>query len=299
MTEKEEKLNIIPDPQQDIGLQRVFHPKLAPWGMRPVGLDDMMQFAEIVVKSRLTQRSLDTKEKVFLALQLGSEVGLKPMQSIRHICVINNVPSLFGDGPLALVQASGLLEDLQETPIEEGGEIIGYRCVAKRFNRPTPVERTFTIEDAKKAGLLGKQGPWSQYQARMYQFRARGLTLRDLFPDVLGGIGIAEEVQDYNPIDVTPTGSITARLQEEPVEPAPEPEPEAPPKKKRSFDDVMAELRQKASIIAMKAEIDAEEFDQRFYYEDGMDRKAQEKHYAACKAAMAEWQALIEEDGND
>jgi hypothetical protein len=55
----------------------------------------------------------------------------------------------------------------------------------------------FSVEDAKRAGLWGKQGPWSAYPKRMMQMRARGFALRDAFPDVLKGLITAEEAQDY------------------------------------------------------------------------------------------------------
>jgi hypothetical protein len=55
----------------------------------------------------------------------------------------------------------------------------------------------FSVSDAKKAGLWGKSGPWTQYPKRMLQLRARGFALRDAFPDVLKGLVTAEEAQDY------------------------------------------------------------------------------------------------------
>src|SRR5690606_6210149 len=68
-----------------------------------------------------------------------------------------------------------------------------------------PIKATFSVADAKKAGLWGKQGPWQQYPKRMLSMRARAFALRDGFADVLRGLGIAEEVQDHQPIrDVTP-----------------------------------------------------------------------------------------------
>ena len=52
------------------------------------------------------------------------------------------------------------------------------------------------MADAKTAGLIGKQGPWTQYPKRMRQMRARAFALRDVFPDVLRGMPVAEELQD-------------------------------------------------------------------------------------------------------
>jgi hypothetical protein len=68
--------------------------------------------------------------------------------------------------------------------------------VAKRKGRK-PVTAKFSVEDAKRAGLWGKQGPWQAYPKRMMQMRARGFALRDAFPDVLKGLITAEEAQDY------------------------------------------------------------------------------------------------------
>lgn len=57
------------------------------------------------------------------------------------------------------------------------------------------------MEDARKAGLAGKQGPWTSYPKRMRQMRARAFALRDVFPDVLRGMPVAEELMD------TPAGN--------------------------------------------------------------------------------------------
>ena len=50
--------------------------------------------------------------------------------------------------------------------------------------------------DAKKAGLWGKQGPWSQYPNRMLLMRARTYAYRDCFPDRMRGMLTAEEAHD-------------------------------------------------------------------------------------------------------
>ena len=44
--------------------------------------------------------------------------------------------------------------------------------------------------------MFGKQGPWQQYPKRMRQMRARAFALRDVFPDVLRGLPVAEEIMD-------------------------------------------------------------------------------------------------------
>ncbi len=62
--------------------------------------------------------------------------------------------------------------------------------------RAGPIERRFSVQDARRAGLWGRPGPWSQYPQRMLQMRARAFALRDAFADVLGGLYLREELED-------------------------------------------------------------------------------------------------------
>ncbi|HFL6103668.1 TPA: hypothetical protein ACG4NN_004457, partial [Stenotrophomonas maltophilia] len=95
-----------------------------------------------------------------------------------------------GDAVIALVRSSPLCEYITEA--DDGGTAV---CRVKRRGESEEV-RTFSMDDAKVAGLLGKSGPWTQYPKRMRQMRARAFALRDVFPDVLRGMPIAEEVMD-------------------------------------------------------------------------------------------------------
>jgi len=133
-----------------------------------------------------------------IAVQMGSELGLAPMQAIQNIAVINGRPSVWGDAMLALVKASPVCDDVIETFEGEGDSLVAI-CVAKRKGK-APVESRFSVDDAKAAGLWGKSGPWQQYRRRMLQMRARGFALRDAFPDVLKGLISAEEAAD-TPVD--------------------------------------------------------------------------------------------------
>jgi hypothetical protein len=92
--------------------------------------------------------------------------------------------------------ASPVCEYVREQ-IEGDGEAMAAWCEAKRRGYEKPTVARFSVADAKKAGLWGKVGPWTQYPKRMLQLRARGFALRDAFPDVLKGLVTAEEAQDY------------------------------------------------------------------------------------------------------
>lgn len=158
---------------------------------------DRMRFAEMVAKSDLAPKDYKGKpENAFIAIEMGLEVGLAPMQAIQNIAVINGRPCVWGDAMLAIVQASGKLEWVKEW--SEGD--ISY-CSTQRAGYPEPYTTSFSDADAKAAGLLGKAGPWTNYKSRMRQMRARAFNLRDQFADVIKGLNSAEEVQDY---EITP-----------------------------------------------------------------------------------------------
>jgi hypothetical protein len=142
-------------------------------------------------------------ESCLLAIQHGAELGLSPMQSLQSIAVVNGRPSVYGDTALAVCKGSPVCEWVRET-IEGEGEHMVAVCQAKRRGDAQPVESRFGVAEAKKAGLWGKQGPWTQYPRRMLQMRARGFALRDAFPDVLRGLVTAEEAADYTHVETEP-----------------------------------------------------------------------------------------------
>ncbi|GEM_PF-2541325 len=161
--------------------------------IRPRNVDELLKIAQIFSRSDLVPREYKGKpENVVLAIQMGSELGLAPLQALQNIAVINGRPCLWGDAMLALVQASGKLEYIREWTEEKTAH-----CVIKRKGYPEAYEKSFSDDDAQRAGLLHKPGPWQEYRDRQRQMRARSFALRDQFADVLRGLSAIEEVQDY------------------------------------------------------------------------------------------------------
>lgn len=173
----------------------------------PRNIDEIWRFAGIVVKAGMAPKSLDTVEKATVAIMHGMEIGLTPMAALQSIAVVNGVPTLFGDGMVALVRASGLMEDLIETVESDANGPTVAVCKVKRRDQSSWVVHAFTRAEAQKAGLWKKAGPWSQYPQRMMQMRARSWALRDAFADVLRGLTTAEEAGDM--VDVTTAGAAT------------------------------------------------------------------------------------------
>jgi hypothetical protein len=188
-------------------------------GLRLQSFDDAYRFSKMVASSEFAPKDFRGKpESCMLAIQHGSEVGLSPMQSLQSIAVINGRPTIWGDAALALVQSSPVCEYVREYT-EGEGENLAAVCEAKRRGYPQPTVVRFSMADAKRAGLAGKSGPWSQYPGRMLTLRARGFALRNAFADALRGLITAEEAQDY-PVSVTPPEPVVVR-QEKPQTLAP------------------------------------------------------------------------------
>ena len=166
-------------------------------GLALATFDDAMRFGKMLSESDFAPKDFRGKPaSCVLAVQYGSEIGLSPMQAIQCIAVINGRPSIWGDAALALVMASPVCEYVREV-VEGDGDKMVATCTTKRRGYPDATVSVFSMADAKRAGLAGKAGPWSQYPRRMMQLRARGFALRDAFPDVLKGLLTAEEAQDY------------------------------------------------------------------------------------------------------
>jgi hypothetical protein len=159
--------------------------------LSPQTFEQALTFSNILADSDLVPKDFKGKPgNCLIAMQWGAELGLKPLQALQNIAIINGRPALWGDAVIALVRNSPLCEYVTES---DNGD--AATCRVKRRGEDEEI-RVFSMGDAKTAGLLGKAGPWTQYPKRMRQMRARAFALRDVFPDVLRGMPIAEEIMD-------------------------------------------------------------------------------------------------------
>lgn len=176
-------------------------------GLVPRTLDEAMNFAAKLSESQLVPKDFVGKPgNILVAIQWGMELGLQPMQAMQSIAVINGRPSLWGDAVLALVKAARFydINNDRYSPVceyvyeEVAADGLSATCRTKRRGEEEQ-SRTFTKADAEKAKLWGKEGPWTNYPKRMLQLRARSFCLRDVYPDILRGVHVAEEAMDMPP----------------------------------------------------------------------------------------------------
>lgn len=154
----------------------------------PKTYTEAKELAKDFAKSGMVPKHYENKpEAIVVAWDLGLNLGLGLTQSLQSIYVVNGMPTVWGDAALALVKSSGLLELIDES--------VPGQCTVKRKGEKS-ITVNFSMKDAQEAGLTGKT-IWKQYPARMLKMRNRAFALRDVFPDVLKGLAIKEEVEDY------------------------------------------------------------------------------------------------------
>lgn len=182
---------------------------------------EIERFAEKAARSGMVPLDYQNcPDKIAIAVQMGSELGLPPLQSLQNIAVIGNRPTVWGDAVPGLIRASGVCAYIKEWSEGSGDAEVWY-CEMKRKDDANPVRNKFSVDDAKKAGLWqvearvtrknrdggtyqkDNDSPWFKYQSRMLKMRARGFTARDAFPDVLRGLITTEEARDMVPFEET------------------------------------------------------------------------------------------------
>ena len=154
-------------------------------------LDEAFRFAKAVHASGLCPASFKSPEAILIACQMGAELGLTPMMSLKTISVVNGRPAIGGKDMPAIVLRSGLLESWEES-IEGSGDDLRAVCKVKRRGIESERIATFSVRDARRAGLWGTQ-TWSKYPEDMLRHRARARAFQ-LFADVLAGLPVAEDI---------------------------------------------------------------------------------------------------------
>lgn len=189
-------------------------------------LEGQYRIAQLMISSAMVPKGYDNPMKVVIGMQYAIELGLRPMQGLRNIAIINGQPSIWGELPLALANRTGELESIKEFLVDREYNMICLSnknlhvepyaavCLLKRKGKPE-CEAYFSMDDARKAGLLDRKNttPWDTYPRVMMARRARSQALKTLFADALSQVTIAEYDFNYLPDgpehrDVTHKGEV-------------------------------------------------------------------------------------------
>lgn len=166
----------------------------------PASIDEALAVSKLLVSSRLLPRSITTPEAAFAVIVTGRELGLSAMQSLRAIHIVEGKPTLSADLMVALVKKSDAC--LFFRLVESSATVAIYE--AHRRNEPSPTRLSFTFEEAKAAGVTGKDN-WRKYPAAMLRARCAAALARAVFPDLVLGVYDPDELSPA--VDVTPAPS--------------------------------------------------------------------------------------------
>lgn len=172
----------------------------------PTTLEAAREVATLLSKSDLVPKAFAGKPNdILIAGAMGSRLGLDLFSALSGIAVVNGRPTLWGDAQLAVCQSR---PDWAGMKVEAtgAGDTYAVTVTVTRKGHAEPYVGTFSMADAKRAGLAGKQGPWSQYPTRMCMLRARAFALRQAFADALAGFHAREEIEDE--VDVTASARV-------------------------------------------------------------------------------------------
>ena len=140
-----------------------------------------------------------SKEQAAAVMLKGWELGLSLSGSFEYIHIVEGKPSLSPRGALALILGS---------PVNGGVKITEEvdKCTVWMKRADTAFEHTitWTMEDAKRAGVVKQNSGWDRYPSNMLRWRTIGFCADVVFPDVTGGMKRADE---YG-ADLTPEGDV-------------------------------------------------------------------------------------------
>lgn len=158
----------------------------------PRTIDEVARLASMAAKSGLAKTT--SPEAAGMLICAGLEIGLTPMQALLGMHMVEGRPTLAADTIVALVMRRTDVCEYWHT-IEATTERHTIET-KRRGDGFVPERRTWTTEDAKRAGLLGKP-IWQRYPADMLRHRCATALARAVYPDVIAGMAYTrEEIAD-------------------------------------------------------------------------------------------------------
>jgi hypothetical protein len=169
--------------------------------LTPDALGMIMQVAPTIHSARLFGTA--NPEQAAAIMIKGFELGFSLTASFENIHVIEGKPSLSPKGALALIYNSPLCAGVTIVDEVDKGVPSGCTVTMARKGGLTYTAR-YTMEDAKRAGVVKPGSGWEKYPANMLRWRAIGYAADIVFPDVIGGTKRADEFG----ADITPDGDV-------------------------------------------------------------------------------------------
>ncbi|GHJ04731.1 hypothetical protein TPA0906_65960 [Streptomyces olivaceus] len=164
------------------------------------------QMAEKLAVTSFVPQSLRGKPgDIAAAILAGSELGMKPMATLKSIDIIQGTPALRAHAMRAIVQQQGHEIELVEST--------DTRCVMRGRRKDSAAwqEVEWTLDRARLMGLLNKD-QWKKNPKGMLVARATGELSRLIASDALHGMAyVSEELEGTTHAEVMTVGGAEFR----------------------------------------------------------------------------------------
>ena len=159
-------------------------------------IQDMQTMAKTVVQSRMF--GVDNEHQAMSLMLLCQAQGLHPMIAVQKYHIIQGRPAMKSEAMLAAFQkAGGKVRWIERTETIAEAEF--------SHSSGGTLKVRWTIDQAKKAGLIKESGSWVKFPRAMLSARVISEGIRAVLPSIVEGVYTPEEIQDFSePKDVTP-----------------------------------------------------------------------------------------------
>lgn len=148
------------------------------------GIVDMAQaekalvYSKWAVENHVAPKNISPAE-YYMLLLAGNDLGMTLMEINNSLCIVNGRVTIWGPEVIARVNRAGFnikWVDMSDTLAS---------AIISGPNREDTHKEEFTIEDAKRAGLLSKD-PWMKYPKDMLKWKVVARLVRNYCPEVIG-----------------------------------------------------------------------------------------------------------------
>ena len=157
-----------------------------------IPIDQVRVMAKSASASKLF--SAKAEEQIFTLMLVAQSEGIHPIKALMSYDIINGQPALKSSEALArYMDAGGKIEWIKSDK----------ESAKARFTHPSSgsFEYEYTVEDATDAGLIQKDN-WKKNKKAMLRARCTSAGIRMSYPRCLNNMYLAEEVQDFEPVDI-------------------------------------------------------------------------------------------------
>jgi hypothetical protein len=174
-------------------------------------VSDVVKLANVIAETEFVPEVYrNNAPAVAAAMLTGRELGIGPMTALRHVQMVKGIPTLSAEYKRARVLSAGHEFDVLE--------LNTTRCTVsgrRRGSNKPPLTVTFTMDDARKAGLVKDKGAWHTRPRRMLFARAGSELCDFLFADVVNGLPTTEVMADGAGTDELPEHTAPAAAEPE------------------------------------------------------------------------------------